>query len=153
MLIFVVACLLPVEAYQECEARRRVAEARNWPSTDGILLTYSTESHVRRMSFEKSTHVRYRYEVDGVSYIGDTIALARARELPDYEESLEEGTPVEVLYNPEDPKECTLLLGHPPSALETVLGTAGIGAFLVLAVAWVFSKNFPVRSDKQQTDC
>jgi len=100
----------------------RTAETRNWPRAQARI----TESRVETLHRQEvgnagdfMPHVRYDYAVRGQNFHGDTLWLdeqrsfgsanVAARELA----FLEAGTAVEVMYNPQDPREAALMIDKP----------------------------------------
>ena len=100
----------------------RIAETRDWPHAQARI----TESRVDTLHRQEVgnagdflPHVRYDYAVNGRSFHGDTIWLderrsfgsanVAARELA----FLEAGTVVEIVYNPQNPREAALMIDKP----------------------------------------
>lgn len=100
----------------------RTAETRHWPHAQARI----TDSRVETLHRQEvgnagdfMPHVRYDYAVQGRHFHGDTIWLderrsfgsanVAARELA----FLEAGTAVEIIYNPQDPREAALMIDKP----------------------------------------
>jgi hypothetical protein len=100
----------------------RTVATRNWPRAQARV----TESRVDTLHRQEvgntgdfMPHVRYDYVVQGRTFHGDTLWLdehrsfgsanVAARELV----FLEVGAQVEVLYNPQDPREAALMVDKP----------------------------------------
>ena len=125
--------------------QRMTRQAKRWPTVMGTILRGEVEAFtdldcdVETPSFRKRRYrpaIRYRYEVDGRSYIGDriTIGVTISSSLPRLaKRTLDRypaGMKVPVHYNPEKPGESTL---HPGSALHVFPWLAAAALF---ALAW-----------------
>ena len=100
----------------------RTAETRSWPHAQARI-TESRVDILRRQEVGNAgdfmPHVRYDYVVQGRTLHGDTIWLderrsfgsanVAARELA----FLEPGTQVEIMYNPQNPREAALMIDKP----------------------------------------
>ena len=121
----------------------RAAEARAWPRAQGRVVASEVRTlHATEVGNEGDflPYVRYDYVVQGHTFHGDTIWLderrsfgsanVAARELA----FLEAGTPVEVRYNPTDPREAALNIEENawPKIFLLMLGVllAGLGWWL-----------------------
>ena len=100
----------------------RTVETRNWPRTQARITDSRVDTlHRQEVGNEGDflPHVRYDYVVQGRTLHGDTLWLderrsfgsanVAARELA----FLETGSQVEVLYNPQDPREAALMVDKP----------------------------------------
>lgn len=100
----------------------RTVATRNWPRTQARVTESRVETLQRQVvgnAGDFLPHVRYAYVVQGRRFHGDTLWLdeqrsfgsanVAARELA----FLEAGAEVEVIYNPQDPREAALMVDKP----------------------------------------
>jgi len=105
--------------------------SRSWPTVTGAV----TESYVSRSrrsgssQWSETLHFRYRYQVNGKTYDGDTISYAKglfdgaSTQVSRYPQ----GSPVSVYYDPKDPASAVLDPGTGPTPALALL--AGVGCF------------------------
>lgn len=115
--------------------------ALSWPSVAGVVKSSEIASYKTKGGKQFMAKVTYDYAVGEVSYVGDRLrfghyAGALAKGEADAE-TYKVGTPVEVLYDPNDPKTSVL---EPGTAGVSVLGlvlaiTGGLFLALTLLVA------------------
>lgn len=96
-----------------------------WSTTKGKIL----ESAVTGFD-EDFVAIKYQYKVKGVTYIGDRFNVSKGSvgNAPEVVKRYQPGGIVDVLYNPENPKECALVRDHPAVSILMVL--VGLGFFL-----------------------
>lgn len=132
-------------------------EISNWPSAQGEIVYFESFENVRDTDMSMvgdvvdsaySVVLRYEYEVDGETYVGERISVdetvtdenrlvekERAEELS---EKYSVGTEVEVYYNPDDPARAGL---ERPSG-EPVFALSGAAGILFALVAGGFFLPF-----------
>ena len=132
-------------------ASGRVAEARQWPSTEGRVVAslverdrrdgYETDSQGRRRHYVDTTYharVEYSYQVDGRTYTSDRIWIADGEAweersgAEDFIAQYPPGSEVELVYNPTDPSDAALIVDAPTRLIFIVTGM-GL-AFLAVGV-------------------
>ena len=131
-------------------ASGRVAEARQWPSTEGRVVAsgvernrrdnYETDSQGRRRQVDPTYHARveYTYRVGGRSYTSDRIWIADGEAwedeygAQDFVADYPPGSEVELVYNPADPSDAALIVQAPTRLIFIVTGM-GL-AFLAVGV-------------------
>jgi len=82
---------------------------KDWKRVEGRIEEYREEERLEGADL----YIAYRYEVDGVSHIGDRISPGTGRrvvskEVEDYRERYPVGRTVDVYYNPEFPDQSYL---------------------------------------------
>jgi hypothetical protein len=93
------------------QARARASEA--WPTVPGVIETSKVEQRLTRSGIFYKLALRYRYEVDGNGYQGDTAEFGpprvTAQELIEgLAQKYPAGAKVTVHYDPDDPATCVL---------------------------------------------
>lgn len=148
-------------AYQAWSAQKRAWAARNWPQTEGLIISAQVKSarvRVRRgsgggyrMATRYKPQVIYRYLANGVThesqrlYLGDTIGYSGPGPVEKTLTHYPLGTLVTVYYNPDNPAEATL---SPKTGWATTISWL-MSAFLFLMTAMVIYaiiSNGPIRS-------
>lgn len=100
-----------IVVFGEIAASRTLEKTQAWPETRGEVLSF----HLARSYLgDFFASIRYRYQVDGVDYTGETIRPGgrmnfRSRRLArELERRYRSGVIVPVFYNPENPAECCI---------------------------------------------
>jgi hypothetical protein len=136
-------------AYQAWSAQKQAWAARNWPQTEGIIISAQVKSaRVRRrrgsgggyrMATQYKPQIIYRYLANGVThesqrlYLGDTIGYSGTGPVEKILTHYPLGTLVTVYYNPDNPAEATL---SPKTGWATTISWL-MSAFLFLMTAMV----------------
>lgn len=132
---FLVAVLIVagglIVVFGELAASRTLKKTQAWPETRGEVLSF----HLARSYLgDFFASIKYRYEIEGVDYTGETIrpggrmtfrSKRLARELDSRYKS---GVTVAVYYNPENPAECCIDRG------QTAAGNSAVYWGLALVV-------------------
>lgn len=134
--------LVAIGAFETAGQLSEISEARGWPSTEGRIeaseVAVRSEQRVRSTRHHYSPRVRYRYTVNGQSFVGDRIWLSGERELDAVEagrvvRSYPVGSAVQVFYAPDDPGRATLRAAVDPLPLIMWFafgcGFLGLGAW------------------------
>jgi hypothetical protein len=140
--------------FQAFSAARKIAAARSWPIAEGTLVSASVKSHTGSMSSgshksRKSYEAvaNYTFSAGDKSYKGNRIFLSEYSGSKTFAENVVEtlkaASPLNVYYNPADPKNAVLQLKSPGAGLMLLLGIvcAGIG-ILALALGPAFYAFF-----------
>ncbi|MBP8001992.1 MAG: DUF3592 domain-containing protein [Chloroflexi bacterium] len=136
-------------AYQAWSAQKQAWAARNWPQTEGTIISAQVKSsrvRVRRgssggyrMTTRYEPQVIYRYLANGNSheskrlYVGDTVGYSGPGPAERILTRYPVGMPVTVYYNPNNPAEATL---SPQTGWATTISWL-MSAFLFLMTAMV----------------
>jgi hypothetical protein len=136
---FLVALLIVagglIVVFGELSASRTLKQTQTWPETAGEVLSFQLS---RSYLGDFFASIRYRYQVDGVDYTGDTIrpggrmtfrSRRLARELQD---RYKLGVNVPVYYNPDNPMECCI------DREQTAAGSSAMYWGLAIVVLGVF---------------
>lgn len=125
---------------------RNAMESKDWPSTDGwitisdVSKNYDSEDD----GFTYGAKVMYSYTVNGMTYLGGTVAFG------DYSSSDQThasdivsrypiGKNVKVYYDPKDPKTSVL---EPGTGWSSLVGfMAGIGFVVIGVVGFLFARK------------
>ncbi len=104
-----------------------------WVAVEGVVLESRLEVTEDAEGSTVTPVVRYRYEVDGTTWISSRISLAQRSLTSDWGRELVErhppGTRVEVLHDPDQPWEAALFAGVTPVAFVQ----PAVGVVLVIA--------------------
>ena len=131
-----------VVIFGELGAARTLEKTRNWPETSGEVLSFQlTRSYLG----DFFAGIRYRFQVGGVDYTGETIrpggrmTFRSKRLAKELEERFKPGLNVPVYYNPDNPEECCLdreqtAAGN--SAMYWGLAVVLLGAFFIFKTIW-----------------
>lgn len=135
----------------------RVAEARGWPTTQGVVLNRSWRS-VRTVARNSSgwryePEIRYSYAVDGQNYVNESDYPATSEqwtsqdELQTYmDETFPARGPVTVSYDPKDPSRAAIIL----RGSYWTEGTMFMCGLVALFGAWLMAlvrKPEPIAAD------
>lgn len=137
--------------------------SRDWPTTDGIIVSSDVEDHVSRATRTQgkprksrttySARVEYEYTVEEQKHVATRIGFGQysssdashAREIV---KKYSPGSAVTVFYSPQSPNMSVLEPGMQTGlAIPIVLGLVAVVAGL--AMLWIFRKqlkNLPLRS-------
>lgn len=148
-------------AYQAWSAQKQAWLARNWPQTEGIVIsTQVSSSRVRvrrgsssgyRMTTRYEPQVIYRYLANGSSYeskrlyLGDTVGYSGTGPAEKILARYLIGMPVTVYYNPDNPAEATL---SPKTGWATTVYwfIAALLFFTTVMVIYAIIANGPITS-------
>lgn len=126
----------------ELAASKVLEKIQTWPETTGEVLSFNlARSHLG----DFFASIRYRYQVDGVEFTGDTIrpggrmnfrSKRLAREMG---RRYQPGVTVPVYYNPDNPAECCIDRDQTAAGRSAIYWGAGVVALggLVLFQALV----------------
>jgi len=150
-----------IMAYQAFSAQKQAWLARNWPQTEGTIISAQVKSsrvRVRRgssggyrMTTRYEPQVIYRYLANGSSheskrlYLGDTVGYSGPGPAEKILTRYPVGMPVTVYYNPDNPTEATL---SPKTGwATTVYWFIAIFLFLMtVMVIYAILANGPIRA-------
>lgn len=126
-----------VVVFGELGASKKLEKTLSWPETSGEVLSFQlTRSYLG----DFFAGIRYKYQVDGVDYIGDAIrpggrmTFRSKRMAGELESRYRSGVVVPVFYNPDNPAECCLdreQTAAGRSALYWGLAIVALGGFVI----------------------
>ena len=94
----------------------RAEKTRGWAEVTGAIsfaeYDYYHDHNARRI---EKLDIRYTYDVDGTTYHNDRIAYAHVPNKQKYQRIYEEGRPLTVMYDPDNPSDSVLEHGNPMS--------------------------------------
>jgi hypothetical protein len=127
---------------------RRAVVARDWPGVDGLVTQSVVEAHGSGDERSEKHVLCYRYEVQGVEYVGKRIKAGGELDLTIFgsanhtwstaqlrQTRYRPGRGVYVLYNPVNPKDCCLEPGGMGNALAEVIVSIALavgGVYLIV---------------------
>lgn len=140
-LLVLFALLLAASLYGAVAGAWQAWRSAGYVEVPGVILDVGVSRSERRSGQSRSAsssrylHVRYRYEVDGVSYEGNrlqpgTFGMTSADSIKRFHGMFEVGKQVPVYVDPDDPERAVLVRGW--SSVTSMLCTAS--AMLALGV-------------------
>lgn len=100
-----------VVVFGELGASKTLKKTRAWPETTGEVLSFQLS---RSYLGDFLASIRYRYQVNGVDYTGETIrpggrmTFRSKRLASEMGNRYQAGVTVPVYYNPDNPEECCI---------------------------------------------
>lgn len=95
--------------------------SEDWPSITGEITEVSVVTKRQRGRTGEHPSVRYAYQVEGKSYVGNQICFEGLAVNDDEFESYHVGQPVQVYYRPDNPQTAVLVPGAKLASPMTVL--------------------------------
>jgi hypothetical protein len=126
----------------------RAVAAAQWTPVAAKLLSFHTGFQAKRRSYAVTADVSYTYTVGGREFQGSRLGYLMRDTFPTMAEALNEierlskSVPSQAFYNPADPSESVLSIGHPYEEeygrrLRRLLSGAGVGAAVIAAALWL----------------
>lgn len=109
-----------------------LSAAKSWSSAPGVIV----ESHFSRDRRSRTFHARYEYRANGSTYSGRRVCIGDEPSDLDLGVMYPDGAACTVLYNPDDPSDCTLEIGASRTSTWLML----IGIAILGTVAFDFLK-------------
>jgi hypothetical protein len=131
-----------VVIFGELSASRTLEKTREWPETGGEVVSFQLS---RSYLGDFFASIRYRYQVDGVDYTGETIrpggrmTFRSKRLAKELENRYRSGLKIPVYYNPDNPAECCIdreQTAAGSSAMYWGLAVVVLGAFVIFKALW-----------------
>lgn len=115
--------------HEQCTAQK-LRSAVHWPFVWGEILS----SRVKRSGGKRAVYrakIKYRYHVGGVDHESKNIVLGgevngSEKRADDRVQKYPQGTPQKIYYNPAEPSEACLEIGHEGRVFGTIVGAAGV---------------------------
>jgi len=131
-----------VVVFGELSASRTLKKTKTWPETSGEVVSFQLS---RSYLGDFFASIRYRYQVNGVDYTGESIrpggrmTFRSKRLAKELEGRYKSGLNVPVYYNPDNPAECCIdreqtAAGN--SAMYWGLALVVLGAFVIFKALW-----------------
>ncbi len=128
-------------------SRRLAQAATRWPITEGQGLSVQIERRTSRSKYGSQVSyvpaLEYEYRVNGTRYTSRRISFGSLTfpselEARSFLQTHFEGQPMQVHYDPQQPKNAVLLTGTAPHTLAFMIAGAVIAVFpLLLGMYWL----------------
>jgi hypothetical protein len=133
--------------------------AAHWTPVEAKLLSFRTGFQMKKSAYTVTAEVTYAYSVGGRPFQGNRLGFLMRDRFPSMADALAEidrlakSVPSQAYYNPADPSESVLSIGHGfedeyRRRLRVLLLGTGAGAAVILGslwLAWRFGRRASVR--------
>jgi hypothetical protein len=129
----------------------RAAASAHWTPVEAKILSFHTGFQMGKSGYAVTAEVTYTYSVAGREFQGSRLGFLMRDRFPTMAEALNEidrlskSVPSRAYYNPADPTESVLSIGHGYEEeyrrrLRVLLTGTGTGAAVILGSLWLASR-------------